>query len=78
MKRCYQCDGRFGLIRHRFGLKQFCSKPCLLEFRAHNDRKNHPIKREGRIHEKAEYPLHTPVPFAAQDGAGPHVRDTPN
>ena len=59
MKRCYQCDERFGLIRHRFGLKQFCSKRCLLEFRAHNDRKNHPIKRstensEGRIHEKAE------------------------
>ena len=59
MKRCYQCDGRFGLIRHRFALKQFCSRRCLLEYRAHNDRENRSIKRptensKGRIHEKIE------------------------
>jgi hypothetical protein len=24
------------------------------------------------------YPLHSPVPFTAEDGAGSHVRDTPN
>jgi hypothetical protein len=24
------------------------------------------------------YPLHSPVPFTAEDGAGPHLRDTPN
>ena len=27
--RCAMCDGRFGLIRHRFTHKQFCSKSCL-------------------------------------------------
>jgi hypothetical protein len=25
VERCYQCNGPFGLIRHRFALKQFCS-----------------------------------------------------
>jgi hypothetical protein len=33
-KRCYQCDGRFGLIRNRFALKQFCSKHCLNEYKS--------------------------------------------
>jgi hypothetical protein len=23
------CNGRFGLVRHRFGWKQFCCKACL-------------------------------------------------
>ena len=23
------CKGRFGLVRHRFGWKQFCCKACL-------------------------------------------------
>jgi hypothetical protein len=32
-KRCYLCDGSFGLIRHRFALKQFCSKQCLDQYR---------------------------------------------
>ena len=27
--RCAMCNGRFGLIRHRFAHKQFCSKSCL-------------------------------------------------
>jgi hypothetical protein len=31
IKRCYLCNGPFGLIRHRFALKQFCSKQCLAE-----------------------------------------------
>ena len=27
--RCETCNGKFGLIRHRFAHKQFCSKRCL-------------------------------------------------
>jgi hypothetical protein len=33
MKRCHQCSGRFGLVRHRSGLKQFCSKGCLSRYK---------------------------------------------
>jgi hypothetical protein len=32
-KRCYLCNGRFGLIRHRFALKQFCSKQCMDQYK---------------------------------------------
>ena len=28
-RRCDMCNGRFGLVRHRFGWKQFCCKACL-------------------------------------------------
>src|SRR5262249_62311773 len=28
-RRCDMCKGRFGLVRHRFGWKQFCCKACL-------------------------------------------------
>jgi hypothetical protein len=28
MKRCTQCDGSFGLIRHRWYFRQSCSKRC--------------------------------------------------
>jgi hypothetical protein len=31
-RRCYQCDGRFGLTRHRLALKQFCSTGCLSKY----------------------------------------------
>jgi hypothetical protein len=27
--RCETCNGSFGLIRHRFAHKQFCSNRCL-------------------------------------------------
>jgi len=58
MKRCHQCNGRFGLVRYRFELKQFCSKRCLLEYRAHSGRGSPQIKQptentEIRVHEKA-------------------------
>jgi hypothetical protein len=33
-RRCYHCNGSFGLIRHRLGLKQFCSASCLIRYRA--------------------------------------------
>src|SRR3977135_4188479 len=33
-RRCYRCNGLFGLIRHRFGLRQFCSTSCLIKYRA--------------------------------------------
>jgi len=39
VKRCYHCNQRFGLIRHRFALKQFCSKQCLNDHRADVDRR---------------------------------------
>jgi hypothetical protein len=42
-KRCYQCDGAFGLIRRRFALKQFCSIQCLNKYRE-NERKISRIK----------------------------------
>jgi hypothetical protein len=32
--RCEICNGRFGLIRHRFARKQFCSKRCLERYLA--------------------------------------------
>src|ERR1700692_3873991 len=32
-KRCYQCNGRFGLIRRRFAMKQFCSTRCVDEYK---------------------------------------------
>lgn len=32
--RCYQCGGPFGLIRHRFAFKKFCSQNCLIRFRS--------------------------------------------
>jgi hypothetical protein len=32
-KRCHSCSGPFGLIRHRFALKQFCSKQCLDQYK---------------------------------------------
>lgn len=28
MKRCHHCLGKFGLIRHRWGFKHFCSRAC--------------------------------------------------
>ncbi len=44
MKRCYQCNGRFGLIRRRFALKQFCSNECLNKYKANSERKTSRIK----------------------------------
>jgi hypothetical protein len=38
MKRCNQCNGRFGLLRHRLALKQFCSKACLQRYKADAER----------------------------------------
>ena len=32
--RCEVCEGCFGLIRHRFAHKQFCSKRCLEQYLA--------------------------------------------
>jgi hypothetical protein len=43
--RCYQCQGRFGLIRHRYALKQFCTKECLEQFRNQGDHEAHRLKR---------------------------------
>jgi len=44
-KRCFQCNGRFGLTRHRSALKQFCSSRCLEEFRIETERESSRIKK---------------------------------
>jgi len=33
-KTCYECGRPFGLIRHRFTFKQFCSQKCLEKYRS--------------------------------------------
>ena len=43
-KRCYQCNGRFGLVRHRLGLKQFCSNRCINQYKAEVERTTTRIK----------------------------------
>jgi hypothetical protein len=44
--RCRQCEGSFGLIRHRYALRQFCSKECLHEYQLERERAVVPIKQE--------------------------------
>ena len=44
MKHCFQCNGRFGLIRYRAALKQFCSKRCLDKYRSDVRAANEVIK----------------------------------
>ena len=38
MNRCYQCNGPFGLVRHRLGFKTFCSKRCLDNYKTGTER----------------------------------------
>ena len=33
MKRCHQCGGKFGLVRHHYLHHPFCSRRCLERFR---------------------------------------------
>jgi hypothetical protein len=33
MKRCHECGRKFGLIRHRWGLHQFCTNSCLQRYK---------------------------------------------
>jgi hypothetical protein len=42
--RCYQCNGRFGLVRHRLGLMQFCSTRCLSQYKADIERTTSRVK----------------------------------
>ena len=35
------CNGRFGLVRHRFGRKQFCCKACLDSYLSDTMREAH-------------------------------------
>jgi len=44
MKHCFQCNGRFGLIRYRHGLKHFCSKRCVNTYKSDTERKISRIK----------------------------------
>ena len=43
--RCYQCNGRFGLIRCRLALKQFCSERCLNKYKTNMEIKMSRIKK---------------------------------
>jgi len=43
-KRCYQCHGRFGLIRRKFALKQFCSNQCVDKYKNDAEHKGSRIK----------------------------------
>jgi hypothetical protein len=45
VKRCHQCNGRFGLIRRRFAFKQFCSKECVDKYKADSEHKTSRFKR---------------------------------
>ena len=44
MKRCFQCNGRFGLIRYRYGLQHFCSQRCVNKYKSDTERKISRIK----------------------------------
>jgi hypothetical protein len=33
MTRCHECGRGFGLIRHRWGFRQFCTKLCLQRYK---------------------------------------------
>jgi hypothetical protein len=44
MKRCHQCNGHFGLIRHKLALNHFCSRRCLNKYKTDTDRKMARIK----------------------------------
>jgi len=33
MKRCHQCGGKFGLVRHHYLRHPFCSRRCVERFR---------------------------------------------
>jgi hypothetical protein len=43
--RCEICNGKFGLIRHRFAHKQFCSKRCLDEYLANSMQRPSSLKQ---------------------------------
>ena len=43
--RCAICNGSFGLIRHRFAHKQFCSKRCLERSAANTRQKTSGFKQ---------------------------------
>jgi len=42
--RCCQCNRRFGLVRRRLGLKQFCSARCLGQYKSDIERTTNRIK----------------------------------
>ena len=44
LKRCHRCNGSFGLVRYRFGPNAFCSKRCLSEYKADNERRKSRIR----------------------------------
>jgi hypothetical protein len=45
MKRCVHCGGKFGLIRHRWYSRQFCSARCREKFLDQLFKDRHKIRR---------------------------------
>jgi hypothetical protein len=43
--RCEICNGGFGLIRHRFASKQFCSQHCLDKYMAEREQQASKFKQ---------------------------------
>jgi hypothetical protein len=43
--RCDICNGKFGLIRHRFAHMQFCSKRCLEQYLAKSKQRPPSLKQ---------------------------------
>jgi len=39
MAGCAQCGGKFGLVRHDYARRQFCSKACITDFKATRKRR---------------------------------------
>jgi len=39
MTNCAQCGGKFGLVRHDYARRQFCSKACVADFKASRKRR---------------------------------------
>jgi hypothetical protein len=33
MKRCHECGRRFGLVRHQWGIHQFCTRACVRRYK---------------------------------------------
>ena len=43
--RCEICNGGFGLVRHRFASKQFCSKHCLEQYLTEREQQASKLKQ---------------------------------
>jgi len=59
MKRCHCCQERFGLIRHHYDRRQFCSAICVASYRA---ALHQGARQAARVGVGAARPLMEPAP----------------